>query len=135
MVDFSDAIESSIIQHIVKEGNWAALAGGPFVYLHTAAPGEAGTANGVGANFDGRQVASFAAESGGAAATNADIEWVNTSGGEITVTHISCWDTVGSGDPPTGGICTMVGALDAGVAVGDDETFRIPSGSLTLSAT
>lgn len=134
MAEFSDAAESAIIQHIVKEGNWSALSGGPYIQLHDGAPGEAGTANTV-ADFDGRQLGSFAAESGGAAATDADLEWVNSSGGAITVTHISVHDAAGTGNPPTGGVCSMVGALDAGVAVDDGETFRIPSGDLTLSAT
>jgi hypothetical protein len=134
VTDFSNATESAIIQHITKEGNWAALAGGPYIQLHDGDPGEAGTANTV-ADFDGRQLASMAAESGGAAATDADLEWVNTSGGSITVTHISVWDTVGAGNPPTGGVCSMVGDLDSSVATGDDETFRLPAGDLTLSAT
>jgi len=127
MTDFSDAVESSIIQHIIAEATWAAPTT-VYVQLHDGDPGESGTAN-IIANVGGRMLASFAAESGGSASTDADLEWTNGSGGSMTVTHISTWTLI------TAGICTMVGDLTASKVVPDTEIFRIPSGSLTLTAT
>lgn len=126
MTDFSNAVESSIIQHIIAEATWAAPTT-VYVQIHNGDPGEDGTAN-IIASVGGRKLASFAAESGGSASTDADLEWTNGTGGSITVSHISTWTLI------TGGICTMVGDLTSSKVVPDTEVFRIPSGSLTLSA-
>lgn len=133
MVDFSDFTESAIVKHLVAEATWSAIST-VYVMVHSGDPGEAGTANTL-ANMGGRKLASFAAESGGAASTDADIEWTNGSGGSVTVSHVSLWDAAGTGDPPTGGNCLMKGDLTASKLVPDTEIFRIPSGSLTVTAT
>lgn len=133
MVDFSDFTESAIIQHITGEATWAAVAT-VYAMVHTGTPGEDGTAN-TQINFGGRQLLSFAAEAGGVAATDADVEWTNSSGGGVTITDISLWDGAGSGDPPTGANCLFTGNLTASKLVPDTEIFRIPSGSLDIAAT
>jgi len=127
MTDFSNAVESSIIQHIIAETTWAAPTT-VYVQIHNGDPGEDGTAN-VIASVGGRMLASFAAEANGSASTDADLEWTNGSGGSEDVSHVSCWTLI------TGGICTMIGDLTAPKTVPDTEVFRIPSGSLTLTAT
>ena len=134
MADLSNASESAIVQHIIGEATWGVLAG-QFLQLHDGAPGEDGTAN-VLASMGGRidVSAGFAAESGGAASTDTAYEWTNGSGGNVTVSHISQWTTAGTGDPPTGGVCVMIGALTASKVVPDTEVFRLPSGSYTVQA-
>jgi hypothetical protein len=132
MSDFANATESDIVQHMIGEATWGAVTN-VYAMVHSADPGEDGTANTL-ASFGGRQILSFAAESGGSAATDADVEWTNGSGGSETVTHVTLWDGAGSGDPPTGDVCLMVSALTASKAVPDTEVFRITSGSLTAAA-
>lgn len=132
MAEFSNFTESAIVKHIVAEATWAAIST-VYAMVHSAAPGEDGTANTL-ASFGGRKLCSFAAESGGSASTSADLEWTNGSGGSATVSHVTLWDAAGTGDPPTGGNCLMHGDLTASKSVPNTEIFRIPAGSLTVTA-
>ena len=125
-MDFANATESAIVQHIIGETDWTALAGGPFVQLHDGDPGEDGLNNTL-PDMGGRKAASFNAESGGAADTSADIEWTNGGAGTVTVSHVTLWDTVGTGDPPTGGFPTYQGPLTAPVAVDPGRADSIQS--------
>ena len=127
MTDFSNSVESSIVKQIIGEGAAWSQPAGTYVQLHDGDPGEDGTAN-VIASVGGRKSASWAAESGGSADTDADLEWTNGSGGSITVSHVSIFDTI------TTGICLYIGDLAASKVVPDTEIFRIPSGSLTVAA-
>lgn len=95
-----------------------------WVKLHIGDPGEAGTSNAAGETT--RKQASFAAASGGACATNADLTWTNVSTTE-TISHISLWDA------STAGNHLWYGALSASKAVNAGDTFTISSGNLTVS--
>ena len=97
-----------------------------YVKLHTGDPGAAGTANAAGNTT--RQQATFAAASGGANASNADVVWTNVNTAE-TYSHVSYW-TASSGGTFLGSAPLTASKL---VAVGD--TFTIPTGSLTMSIT
>lgn len=132
MTDFANYAESEIIGWLVGEGAPGAVTN-VYAMVHSADPGEDGTTAPI-ASMGGRKVLSFAAEAGGSAATDADVEWTNGSGGSVTVTHVTLWDAVGTADPPTGGNCLMVSALTASKAVPDTEVFRITAGSLTAAA-
>jgi hypothetical protein len=132
MTDFSTFAESEIVGWIVGEGAPAAVTA-VWVQIHDGPPGEDGTEN-VLADFGGRLQASFAAEADGTAATDTDLEWTNGSGGSVDVTHATTWDAAGTGDPPTGGNCLMVSALESSKTVPDTEVVRISAGSLTAAA-
>ena len=97
-----------------------------WVKLHLGDPGSAG-AGSPAANTT-RQQATFAAASGGSAATNAALTWTSVPNAE-TYTHVSFW-TASSGG-------TFLGSDDLAtprtVAIGDN--FTIPSGSLTVAVT
>jgi hypothetical protein len=97
-----------------------------WVKLHIGAPGSAGTTN-AAANTT-RQQATFGTASAGVIATTADISWVSVPNAE-TYSHVSFWTLSSAG--------TFLGWDDlsatATVAIGD--TFRIPSGSLTVTVT
>lgn len=97
-----------------------------YVKLHLGDPGAAGTNN--AATETTRQLVSWAAASAGSKASNADTEWTSVSTTE-TYTHVSFW-TASSGG-------TFLGSddLSASAAMTAGQTFRIPSGSLTLSLT
>lgn len=97
-----------------------------YVKLHTGDPGSAGTSN-AAANTTRKQ-ASFAAASGGAITTDADLSWTNVPNAE-TYSHVSFWDHATAGN--------FLGSDDLAtsrtVAVGDN--FTIATGDLDLAFT
>lgn len=101
------------------------VATGTWIKLHVGDPGAAGTAN--PATETDRQQASFAAASGGSAATNAALEWTSVAGSE-DFTHFSMWTA------STAGTFLWSGTITAN-AVTTGDTFSIGSGDLTLTMT
>lgn len=101
----------------------AAVALGTWIKLHVGDPGAAGTANAAGETT--RKQASFAAASGGSAASNADLEWPNVSTSE-DVTHFSMWTASSGGTFLWSGTITA-NALTAG------DTLKAASGGIVLS--
>lgn len=97
-----------------------------WVKLHIGDPGAAGTSNPAAETT--RKQAAFAAASAGSKATNADLTWDNVSTSE-TYSHVSYW-TASSGG-------TFLGSddLSSTAVMVAGQTFRIPSGSLTLNIT
>lgn len=112
--------------------DWLGANGAPssvtnvYVKLHTGDPGEDGTAN--AATHTTREEASFAAASGGAVATNADVEFTPMAATE-SITHVSIWDHVSAGN------CLGSGALAASQNVNTGGLLRIPSGDLVITIT
>lgn len=96
----------------------------PYVKLHTADPGEAGT-TAPAANTTRKQI-TLAAASSGTRTSSTDGDWTNVPNAE-TYSHVSLWDA------SSGGNCLWSGALGTPktVAVGDE--FKIASGSLSVS--
>jgi hypothetical protein len=101
----------------------------PYIALHTADPGEAGTTAEVTGTLSVPRVsASFGAAASGAVTNDADVKFAAPSGGSLgTLTHISIWDA------STAGNCLWSGPLGASQSVPAGVVFRIPSGSLTVS--
>lgn len=97
----------------------------PYVKLHTGDPGAAGTSN--AATETTRKLASFAAASGGAMASDADITWTAISGSE-DATHFSLWTA------STGGTFLGSGTITAAAYTAGGD-YTCPSGSLTISLT
>lgn len=100
----------------------------PWIQLHTADPGAAGTTSVAGNATRKDTSSSWAAASGGSKATNADIDW---SDGEVdtteTYTHFSLWSASSAGT--FGGS----GTLTANEVNASGDSFSILSGGLTLS--
>lgn len=96
-----------------------------YAKLHLGDPGAAGTSN--PATETTRQQVTFGnAASSSSIASTADTEWTNVSTTE-TYTHVSFWDASSGG--------TFLGSddLSASAAMTAGQTFRIPSGSLSVS--
>lgn len=101
----------------------ARASGFPWIKLHVGDPGAAGTSN--PATETDRLEASFAAASGGAIATNADLLWSAVAGNE-DYTHWSGWSLA------TGGAVGWSGTVTASaVTAGND--FRVAAGGLTYT--
>jgi len=94
-----------------------------YVKLHTGSPGETGTGN-PAANTT-RKAASFGAASNGISTSDADIQWTLVPA--ETYTAISIWDDL------TAGNCLWFGDLTSSKTVALNDTFTIPSGSLTVT--
>lgn len=97
--------------------------GAVWVQLHVGDPGAAGTAN--PATETARRQVSFAAASGASLVSDADVSWVNISGGQ-DAEFFSAWSAATTGN-----------FLFSGTIVSDaytaGDTFTIPSGSLSVS--
>ena len=97
----------------------------PYIQLHTAAPGAAGT-NAVAGNATRKQ-ATWGSASAGSIATSADLVW---SSEEVTTTeqytHFTMWSAASAG---TFGAS---GTVNANAVTSGDE-FKIAAGGLTLS--
>lgn len=99
----------------------------PYVQMHTADPGAAGT-TAVAANTTRKNPTFAAAATTGASTTkasSADAVWTAVTGSE-DYTNFSCWSA------PTGGNFGGSGLVTAN-AVTAGDTFTIPSGSLVYT--
>lgn len=99
----------------------------PYIQLHTADPGAAGTTS-IAGNATRKSV-SFGAASGGAMSNDAAISWTT---GEVDTsedyTHWSLWDAAAAGN------FIMSGTMTANAVIVGDE-FIIPIGDLDLTIT
>jgi predicted deacylase len=125
-VSISDYAENKLVDAVV---NHTTTGGGLptadiWVKLHTGDPGENGTSN--AATETTRKQASFAAASGGSAATDADVPWTSVAGTE-TYSHVSFWDA------STAGNCLGSGAMGASKAVNAGDNFTLTSGNVTFA--
>lgn len=121
---FSDYLENRVLNHVFG-GTTLTQPAAVYVALHTADPEEDGSGAEVSGGSYTRQAAAFAAASGGAKATNANLVFSNMPA--ATVTHVSIWDA------QTGGNMLAGGALSVSKSVGAGDTFQITSGNLTVS--
>lgn len=94
-----------------------------YIKLHTADPGEDGTAS-AAANTT-RQAVSFSAASGGSMGSSATVTWTSVPSTE-TYSHWSLWDA------STAGNCLWTGALSSSASVTAGDTFQITSLTLSL---
>ena len=97
----------------------------PYIQLHTASPGSAGT-TAIATNST-RKLVSFGAAAAGAIASDADITWTSVAATE-TYTHWTLWTASSAGTFLGSGTVT-------GGSVTSGSTFTITSGSLTISFT
>ena len=98
-----------------------------YVALHTADPTDVGNVGEVTATGYARQGDTFTVT--GADGTNDSlITFPNqTSGGDLTITHMSIWDAVSAGN------CKWQGALTASATYPDGGGFTFAAGAIDLS--
>ena len=97
----------------------------PFIQLHVADPGAAGTTS--VATETTRKAVTFSAASAGSMTTTADITWTGIAGSQ-DATHFTIWNASSAGTFKFSGTITA-NAYTAG------DTFTISTGSLTLTVT
>ena len=101
---------------------------GFWVELHTADPGAAGTtATCTGAVGSVRKQSTMNAASAGSKSQSAGGSWAVWDGGSVTITHITVWSLI------TAGVALFTGALTAGKAITNGDTFNLTSLSVAFT--
>jgi hypothetical protein len=125
-VGLASAFSNSVLDGICNNTDPSNLpVATPYIQLHTADPGSAGTSN-VAGNAT-RKLVSFGAASGGVCSNDSAITWTT---GEVDTsedyTHWSLWTA------STSGTFIGSGTMTANAVTSGDE-FTIPTGELDLS--
>ena len=129
----SNFLENKILDHVLKNTAYTQPSS-LYVGLFTNTSGNAATNLEAGTLTDevsggsyARQTATFAAASGGTAATSATITFPTASASWGTITHVSVLDN------STGGNVLFWGAVTTSKTIDSGDTFQITSGNLTIS--
>jgi hypothetical protein len=120
----SNYLETKLVDHVLRNTAYtqpSAL----YMALHTADPGDAGTASEVVGGSYAPQTIAFAAASAGSAASSGVVNFATMPA--VTVTHFSIRDA-SSGNP------LFIGPLSTPQAVSAGQTLTFPSGQVTVSA-
>lgn len=127
MANLSDYLENALANALRGGGAGVTFTAPAAIYvqLHDGAPGEAGTGNVSGETT--RVAITFGAAAGGVITSTNAPEWEDWDAGSETLTHITLWDASTSGN------CLAWGALATPRAVANDDTFRLPTGNVTLT--
>lgn len=119
----SSAAATSVLDAICNATSYSVAT--PYIQLHTAAPGSAGTSN--IATESTRKSVSFAAAASGAVSNDVAISWTSVAGTE-DFTHWSMWTA------SSGGTFVWSGTMTANPVTAGD-TFTIAVGDLDLALT
>lgn len=129
----SNYLENKVLDHVLKVAAYTQPAS-LYVGLFTNTSGNAATNLEAGTLTDevsggsyARKAATFAAASGGTAATSATITFDTASASWGTITHVAIMDNSTSGNVLFWGAVTTSKTIDSG------DTFQITSGNLTIS--
>ena len=127
----SNATENDIVKFIFNAVAMPAYGSNLQVNLHTADPGEAGTATTSAPTYTGYAAVAVARDAGGwtvasnQASNTAEVTFPECTGGGDTLTHASV-SVVGSGQ------ILYSGALTASLAISNLITPRFPAGTLVM---
>jgi hypothetical protein len=99
-----------------------------YVGVHTADPGALGTTSPcTGAVGGVRKAVVWGAAAAGSKAMTGTPSWASWDGGSVTISHVSAWDALSSGN------FLFSGALAAGQAITNGATFNLTSLSIALT--
>lgn len=129
MSEFSDYLETSIINHFFRQQSVTAPAT-RYIALHSADPTDAATgAELATTNGYERQSASFGAPSNGVSTNDVEMQF-SASGDWLNATHFAIWDAY------TGGNMLMHSPLDAAVDVSaSGQRVVFETGAITITVT
>mgnify|MGYP001273342024 CR=1 FL=1 len=141
MAGFSDYMENEILSWMCKGAAFESAPATLYVDLHTANPGDAGTASVItgtdyaraditaNSEFGSVTAAGTNAAVGRSVSSSADITFATAGSNWGTASHFSIWDHA------TAGNCLATGALGSSVTINQNTQLRIPSGDLTITVT
>lgn len=124
-MSIADQLELKMLNKVLRNVDFTYPA--VFASLHTADPGETGASEvtNAGGSTYARQTATFAAAVAGACASSADLIFANMP--TVTVAFLGLWSASTAGD------ALWFGPLNASRQLLLGDTYRIPSGQLTVS--
>ena len=128
---FSDYFELEILDWLTGQTNDLGTAPTPYMALFTVAPTDAGGGTEVSGGSYARKDSSglWAAAAAGSVSNNADITFVQASGADWgTVVAAAIFDAV------SGGNMLAWFDLTASKTVSDGDTFKFPSGNVTITS-
>lgn len=126
MTKMTNYLESKLANHVLKNTAYTPPTN-IYVALHTADPTETGAVSEITtASFPtyARKQVIMGAESGGICLNSADILWDNCPA--ITISHVSIWDAL------SGGNALFYGPLSSAQVMASGNTFRYPTGQLSV---
>ena len=97
-----------------------------YVALHTADPGEDGSAGELSGSGYARQLAGFSAASGGSASNSATLNFTASGGDFGAIAYCSVWDAVSGGNCLWQGACTTK-------TINDGDSYQFAAGALSVS--
>ena len=121
----SNYLENKVLDHVLKNTAYTQPAT-LYMALHTADPGDTGTASEVVGGSYARQTIAFAAASSGSAASSGAVSFAGMPA--ATVTHFSIQDAVSSGNP------LFTGALSSSQTLTAGQTLSFAAGAVTVTA-
>jgi len=134
MSEFSDFLENTIIDHILRNQSYTPAAT-VYVALFTADTGlesDSPTAEVSGGSY-ARQAAGLSAASGGASSNAGEISFPQATGDWGTVTHVALVDHQTNSNWGTDVHVLMWSPLDASKTVNSGDTFKISAGDLDVT--
>lgn len=125
----SNYIENAVLNHFLRGGGAVSQPAGVYVGLFTDATGIAADqpTTEVSGGAYARTAATFGASTTGTTANSADITFPVATAGWGTVNYVGVFDAA------SGGNLLFWGALTASKTIANGDTFKITSGSLTVS--
>jgi hypothetical protein len=125
MSDFVNRVETLVMNAVTGTSAYTAESAS-WVQLHDGDPGEDGVANEI-AGMARQEITSWNGSAGSRTNAN-ELQFPNSTGGQITVSYVSLRDASTSGN------VIMNATLTAPVAVPDGQTGRFQIDQLTFSA-
>jgi hypothetical protein len=122
-MSISNYLEENLLKEVFNATGFAAV-GTVYGSLHTADPGETGTAEVTGGTY-ARQVAAFTTASGGTCSNSGTLSWTNMPAG--TVVGVGLWDALTTGNFLWGGTLTANKTTNLG------DTFQIAPNDLDIT--
>lgn len=120
MTKLTNYLENKLADHVLRNTAYTPPAN-LYVALHTADPTEVGN---VGETAYARKQLTVGTAANGICSNSTDLTWSITS--TVTVTHVSIWDALSSGN------CLFYGPLSASRTMANGDTFKIVAASLTV---
>jgi hypothetical protein len=126
---FADYFELEVLKWITGQVNDLGTACTPYLALYTVAPTDSTSGTEVSGGSYARQDSSgdWAAPAGGSVSTNAEVAFPQASGDWGTVVAFAIMDAV------TAGNMLAWGDLTASKTVNNGDTFKFPSGDVTVT--
>lgn len=127
---FNDYFEQELLEWLTGQTNDLGTAATPYIALYTTAPTDAGGGTEVSGGSYARQDSSgkWAAPSGGSVSSNAEIAFPQATADWGTVVAFAILDAV------SGGNFLCWADLTASKTVNNGDTFKFPSGNLTITS-